>query len=142
MRSLKRWLVRKRVQHALRSDNYISLETATHLWALSNVIYIGPTGPSARILPEFEAFRRIADNPEIQEEQIFGLLLHVSPSVAGYALELLISRGSQRVNEAATVIGNRIGEVSMGIGCLICFSPLGAYAQSRIPAEQAAPSNR
>jgi len=123
------------VQHALDSAQYISLETATHLWALTNVIYIGPTGPAARILPEFEAFRRIADNPEIREEQIFGLLQHESPSVAGYALELLISRGSRRVNEAATAVGNRSEEVSMGIGCLICFRPLSAYAQSRIQAE-------
>ena len=127
------------MQHALRSDQGISLEAATDLWALSNVIYIGPTGPSARILPECEAFRLILHSPVIKEEQIFELLHHESPSVAGYALELLISRGSQRVIEAATVIGNRSEEVSMGIGCLICFRPLSAYAQSRIQAEQAAP---
>lgn len=141
MRSLNRWLARKRVQSALRLHSSISLEAAADLWALSNVIYIGPTGPAARIVPEFEAFRAIAGDLEIDEERIFGLLQHESPSVAGYALELLISRNSQRLNEAAAVVANRNEEVSMGLGCLVCYQPLCAYVQTRIEAEQDAPSN-
>ena len=124
------------MQRALDLNRRISLEEAAKLWSLSNMIYIGPTGPSARRLPEFKTFRQIADNTDIAEEHIFGLLQHDSPTVAGYAIELLIRRGSLRLDEAATVIGDRRGEVSMGLGCLVCFQPLGAYARNRIRAEQ------
>ncbi len=126
------------MQHALDSNRSVSLEKAAELWSLSDVIYIGPTGPSARSLPEFKIFRQVANNPNIEEDRIFGLLEHESPTVAGYALELLIKRGSPRLAEAATAIGERCEEVSMGIGCLNNLQPLGTYARNRIKAEQAA----
>jgi hypothetical protein len=50
---------------------------------------------------------------------------------------MLISRSSQRLKEAAALIGNRKEEVSMGLGCWVCFQPLAAYVQTRI--QQAAP---
>jgi len=124
--------MRRSMQRALDLNRRISLGEAAQLWSLSDVIYIGPTGPAARSLPEFKSFRQIADNTDITEEPIFGLLHHESPTVAGYALELLIRRGSLRLDEAATLLSDRLGEVSMGLGCLVCFQPLGAYARNRI----------
>ena len=130
------------MQYSLDTNRNISLEDAIKLWSLSNVIYIGPTGPRARRFPEFEIFRRIADDPRINEQQIFGLLQHDCPAVVGYAFELLISRGSKRLNEAAIAIGDPPGEVSMGLGCLVSFQPLGTYVRNRIHAEQIAAADR
>ena len=127
------------MQRALDSKRSISLDNAAELWSLSDVICIGPTGPSARSLPEYKIFRQIADNPKIEEDRVFALLEHGSPTVAGYALGLLIRRRSPRLAEAATVIGDRRGKVSMGFGCLVCFQPLCVYARNRIKAAQAAP---
>jgi hypothetical protein len=124
--------MRKRLKHALDTGRGISLEDATRLWSLSNLIYIGPIGPSAKRLPEAAAYKQIADDTKIREEELFGLLGHESPTVAGYALELLIRRGSERVPEAVSALRGRAEEVSLGLGCVVCFQPLRTYAVNRI----------
>lgn len=117
------------------------LSTASRLWRLSNIIFIGPVGPSAKIFPEYEIFRKCAEDDRIDERSLFGLMDHESATVAGYGLEILIRRKSKRLREAVEKLAARDEGVAMGLGCMVCFSPLGEYAKNRLKAEQSRGSN-
>lgn len=121
---------------ALRIWGRVPIKKAIRLWRLSDTIYIGPVGPSARIMPEFELFRAIADDDQVGEAQIRDLLQHESPTVEGYAFELLIRRQAENLEAATKELANRKEEVTMGFTSFRAYSPLGEYAANRLKAEQ------
>lgn len=135
MKLIRRFIVRVRMKRALRDGRRVSIAEAIHLWSLSDTIYIGPVGPSARILPECEIYRRLADDAEVKDDQILELLQHKSPSVAGYGLELLIMRRSGHLQDAVAALAGRREEVALGLTSFVCYTPLREYAAHRMTAE-------
>lgn len=141
MKPIRRIILRWQMKRALQSGRRVSISEATRLWSLSDTIYIGPVGPSARILPECEIFRRLAGETDVEDNEIRGLLQHKSPSVAGYGLELLIRRKSGNLQDAVNALAERREKVTMGLTCFVCYSPLCEYAANRIKAEQGGGGN-
>ena len=134
MKQIWRFILRQRMRRTLLAGRRISISEAIRLWRLSDTIYIGPVGPSARVLPECEVYRRLADEKEVDDDEFHNLLKHESPSVAGYGLELLIRRKAANLEEAISKLSDRKEKVTMGLTSLVCYTPLCQYAANRIKA--------
>lgn len=129
---LKRFILRLRMKRAMKNGRRISLADAARLWGLSNTIYMGPVGPSASILPEYEIFRILAEDRKIEDAEIRELLSHPSPGVAGYGLEMLIRRNAAGLDEAAAALSGRQELVTKGLTSFVCYVPLSEYAARRV----------
>ena len=141
MNVIRRSIARWRMRRALQNGRQISFEEAARLWRLSDTIYIGPVGPAARLLPEYELYQKFADDLGVTNTEIMRLLEHKSPSVAGYGLELLIRRRAEGLEDAALKLAGRLELVTMGITSFVSYSPLCEYAQNRLQAQQDAAGN-
>jgi len=102
------------------------------LWAASNLIHIGPVGPSATIRPEARAWRRVVADLDIADQDLYRHLEHPSANVVGYCLEALLARRSLLLARLPPFLRERSESVSMGLTCLICDQPLSQYALNRI----------
>ena len=124
MSFLYRWILRRRLSSALSRGERVSLHTAARLWALSDIIYLGPVGPSARRLPELHLFRMFVESADIDDQQIEQLLADQSATVAGYAFEILLARRSKLAATAVEKLRGRKDPVTMGLGCMVCYLSL------------------
>lgn len=131
-RLARRLCIRRRMRRGKR----VSLESAAKLWALSDIIFIGPTGPSAVVTPECELYRFYRIDPLTEDAQLQALLSHRSGTVAGYAFEILLYRGSPLADEAVRFLQDRKEEVTMGFTSFVVYSPICKYVSNRMKAYQ------
>ena len=126
-REFKRW----RMRSLLRKDCEISLKEAACLWSLSDLIYLGPTGPNARRLPEWNLYEAYCASPTPPDEELLTMAKHASPAVAGYAFEVLLARNSRLIPEALELLLPRTESVSGSRGSFVSYLELGGYALHR-----------
>ena len=132
-----RELRRARMQCKLRTGRPVPLKKALRLWSLSpDMIYQGPVGPSARYLPEAELLTSYAGSSAPADEERLGLALHPSPSVPGYAVEILKARKSPLLPTLVEQLQGRQEPVTMGFTSFVCYVPLERYARMRLPAAE------
>ncbi|MCC5788260.1 MAG: hypothetical protein JJT75_01395 [Opitutales bacterium] len=131
MKYIKRYILRLQMIRALKKIKRVSLSDATRLWSLSNTSFIGPVGFSSKILPEYDLYKKLALETEIEDDDIQALLQHESASVAVYAIEMLILRECRNLASTLTVLADRSESVTIRIGCYEYSSPLCEYAAKR-----------
>ena len=132
---MKRFLLRCAYSFAMQRGFVRSLGAFLPLWAASDAIYIGPTGPSATIRPELRALRQIIACPTAADDDLYSQLSHQSPWVVGYCFEALLARRSSLLDALPPDLSTRNESVSMGCGCFRSFEPLHSYVTHRLAAE-------
>lgn len=134
LKLLWREIQRAHMQGTLRKKTSVPIRKAIALWSLSDVIYLGPCGAGARRVPELELYKRYCASESPSDEELEALLTHRSPSVAGYAFEILMARGSDVLPAALEILRPRKSIVSMGFTSFVVYEELGDYARSRYEA--------
>ena len=113
--------------HILRLDSsFASLLGAKFIWRFSNTIYTGPTGPSARLTPEFKLYEIM--QTRLSEKRALKLAKSKSDIIAAYGLRILAHKKSDKLREAVYNCSERSGVVQDGLGCLRCPLKLSDYA--------------
>ncbi|MGV3661581.1 MAG: hypothetical protein ACO1TE_15445 [Prosthecobacter sp.] len=102
------------------------------LWAASDAIYLGPSGPAAGIHPEFTAWKQVVQDKFVSDAQLHAQLTHRSPWVVGYCFEALMARKSPLLSALPESLGARNEVVCEGVGCMRFPEPLKDYVRHRL----------
>jgi len=137
---IKRSIIRLWYRRMLRSQKHRPLSFYEPLWCSSQLIYVGPVGPGAVLHPEARAFNYVAADLAITDLDLVKGLAHPNATFAGYCFEVLLDRRSPLVSDLPAALYQRHEPVSMGLGCISFFQPLGEYVRRRLTAEMNPPA--
>jgi len=135
LNSITRSILRLAYYFPIRWGFVRSLNSVFPLWAASDAIYIGPSGPGATVYPELLALQQITANAAVSDAELYAHLSHPNPWVVCYCFEALFARRSSLLAVLPRPLLTRPELVSMGFTCLRSFRPLCDYIRHRLPAK-------
>lgn len=131
---IRRFVIRLWYSWRLRSPEHRELSFYEGLWCGSPLIYLGPVGAGAILHPEARAFERVVDAPAIADSELVNGLAHPDGTFAAYCFEILVYRNSPVLANLPPALYERCEPVSMGVGCIHRYLPLGEYVRRRLTA--------